>query len=39
MSVIEDILVSLAVLVISGASALALGHLFLSVVVRGRRSS
>jgi len=39
MSVIEDIVVSLAVLVISGASALALGHFFLSFVVKDRRSS
>jgi len=39
MSVIEDIVMNLAVLVISGASALALGHLFLSVVVKDRRSS
>ncbi len=39
MSVIEDIVVNVAVLVISGASALALGHLFLSVVVKDRRHS
>jgi hypothetical protein len=39
MSVIESLLVNLAVLIISGATALALGHLFLSVVVKGRRSS
>ena len=39
MSVIEDIVMDLAVLVISGASALALGHLFLSVVVKDRRPS
>ncbi len=39
MSVIEDIAINLAVLVISGASAVALGHLFLSVVVKDRRSS
>jgi hypothetical protein len=39
MSVIEDIVMNLAVLVISGASAVALGHLFLSVVVKDRRSS
>jgi hypothetical protein len=38
MSVIEDIVMNLAVLVISGASAVALGHLFLSVVVKDRRS-
>ena len=36
MSVIEDIVVSFAVLVISGASAVALGHLFLRVVVKNR---
>jgi hypothetical protein len=39
MTVIETIIVNVAVLVISGASALALGHLFLSVVVKNRRSS
>jgi hypothetical protein len=39
MTLIEDIFVSVAVLVISGASALALGHFFLSVVVKDRRSS
>jgi hypothetical protein len=39
MTLLEDIFVSVAVLVISGASALALGHLFLSVVVKDRRSS
>ncbi len=38
MTLLEDIFVSVAVLVISGASALALGHLFLSVVVKDRRS-
>ena len=37
MGVIERILVGLAVLVISGASALGLSHLFLSVVVKNRR--
>jgi hypothetical protein len=39
MTLLEDIFVSVAVLVISGASALALGHFFLSVVVKDRRSS
>jgi hypothetical protein len=39
MNVIEDLLVSVAVLVISGGSALALGHFFLSVVVKDRRPS
>ena len=35
----ESIVIDLAVLVISGASAIGLGHLFLSVVVKDRRSS
>jgi hypothetical protein len=39
MTVIEAIVVNLAVLAISGASAVGLGHLFLSVVVKDRRSS
>jgi hypothetical protein len=39
MTLLEDIFVSVAVLLISGASALALGHFFLSVVVKDRRSS
>jgi hypothetical protein len=39
MSFLEDLLVTVAVLVISGASALALGHFFLSVVVKDRRPS
>jgi hypothetical protein len=39
MSVVEDIVVNVAVLVISGASAVALGHLFLSMVVKDRRTS
>ena len=39
MTLLEDIFVSVAVLIISGASALALGHFFLSVVVKDRRSS
>jgi hypothetical protein len=39
MDVIEGIVVNVAVLVISGLSALALGHLFLSVVVKDRRPS
>jgi hypothetical protein len=38
MSFLEDIFVNVAVLVISGASALALGHLFLKVVLKDRRS-
>jgi hypothetical protein len=36
---IEDLLVSAAVLIISGASAVGLGHVFLSMVIRDRRSS
>ena len=36
MTIFEDILVSLAVMVISGASAIALGHLFLRVVIKDR---
>jgi hypothetical protein len=39
MAVLENIVVDLAVLAISGLSALGLGHLFLSVVVKDRRSS
>jgi hypothetical protein len=39
MGVLEDLFVSFAVLVISGASAVGLGHLFLSVVVKDRRTS
>jgi len=39
MGFIEEVIVSIAVLVLSGASALALGHFFLSVVVKDRRSS
>jgi hypothetical protein len=39
MNVIEAIVMNLAVLAISGASAVGLGHLFLSVVVKDRRSS
>jgi hypothetical protein len=39
MNLIESILVNLAVLVLSGASAVALGHLLLRVVVKSRRSS
>jgi hypothetical protein len=39
MAVIESIVVDLAVLAISGLSALGLGHLFLSVMVKDRRSS
>jgi hypothetical protein len=38
MAVFENIVIDLAVLVISGASAVGLGHLFLSVVVKDRRS-
>ena len=37
MALIEDMFVSVAVLLISGASAIALGHLFLSAVVRDRK--
>jgi hypothetical protein len=39
MDLIEMILINLAVMVISGASAVALGQLFLRVVVKSRRSS
>ena len=37
--VLENIVMNLAVLVISGASAIGIGHLFLSVVVKDRRPS
>jgi hypothetical protein len=39
MSLLQDLLVTGVVLVVSGASALALGHFFLSVVVKDRRPS
>jgi hypothetical protein len=39
MNLLETIVMNLAVLVISGGSAVALGHLFLKVVVKSRRSS
>ena len=39
MDVIEEILVSVAVVVISGASALALGRFVLSFVIKDRRPS
>ena len=39
MSLVQDIVVTIAVLVISTASALALGHLFLSILVKDRRPS
>jgi hypothetical protein len=39
MILIEEVIVSVAVLVISGASAVGLGHLFLSVVVKDRKPS
>jgi hypothetical protein len=39
MDLIEDIVVNVAILVISGASAVALGHLFLRVIVKDRRPS
>ena len=39
MSFIEELFVSVAVLVVSGASAVALGHFVLSMVVKDRRSS
>jgi len=39
MNFIEGIVVNVAVLVISGASAVGLGHLFLSVVLKDRRPS
>ena len=35
----EEMLVTVAVLIISGASALGLGHFFLSVVIKDRRPS
>ncbi len=38
-ALVESIAINLVVLVISGASAIGLGHLFLSVVVKDRRSS
>jgi len=39
MNVIETLLVDLGVLILSGGSAVVLGHLFLRVVVKSRRSS
>jgi hypothetical protein len=39
LAVFENIVIDLAVLVISGASAVGLGHLLLSVVVKDRRPS
>ena len=36
---IENILMNVAVLAISAASAIGLGHLFLSVVLKDRRPS
>jgi hypothetical protein len=39
MTMIEDLLVTVAVLIISGASAVGLGHVFLSFVIRDRRPS
>ena len=39
MNLIETILMDLGVLILSGGSAVALGHLFLRVVVKSRRSS
>ena len=39
MSFLAELFVTVAVLVISGGTAVALGHLFLSVVVKDRRSS
>ena len=39
MAVFESLVVDLAGLAISGLSALGLGHLFLSVVVKDRRTS
>ena len=39
MGFLSELLVTVAVLVISGGSALALGHFFLSVVVKDRRPS
>jgi hypothetical protein len=38
MDLLEGLFVNVAVLVISGASAVALGHMVLSVVVKDRRS-
>lgn len=37
MGMIEEVIIDLGVLVLSSASALAIGHLFLSVVVKDRR--
>jgi hypothetical protein len=39
MAYIEDLFVTVVVLLISAGSALALGHFFLSVVVKDRRPS
>jgi hypothetical protein len=39
MSFLSELFVTVAVLVISGGSALALGHFFLSMVVKDRRTS
>jgi len=39
MNLIETILMDLGVLILSGGSAVALGHLFLRLVVKSRRSS
>jgi hypothetical protein len=39
MDLLETILVDLGVLILSGGSAVVLGHLFLRVVVKSRRSS
>jgi hypothetical protein len=39
MSFLSELFVTVVVLVISGGSALALGHFFLSMVVKDRRTS
>jgi hypothetical protein len=39
MNLIEGIIVNVAVLVISGVSAVGLGHFFLRVVIKQRRPS
>jgi len=39
MNLLETILVSVAVLFVSGATAVGLGHFFLSVLIKDRRTS
>ena len=38
-SLVENVVAGLAVLAVSGASAVGLGHFFLSVIVKNRRHS